>query len=129
MTHNLSFRVWDKKRECYYYESRPNRIDTCQLWIDLRGWLTSVKEPNHEISNGNFWLERSTGVKDSFGKEIFEGDIIEYSEVKNDGVAMVTYYEMSGAFGLFTKRSVFLHDCKNIKILGNWRQNSDLLKD
>jgi len=73
----MNFRVYDKKRERFYYDSQNGYFDVTQFWLTLRGELTSVTRPNHEISSGNFILQKGSGIPDKKNKEAFQGDILE----------------------------------------------------
>ena len=84
-------------------------------------------ENSHWIDLKNFELFQFTGMYDKNGKEIYEGDIVE----KNGTFAKVLYCNSNAAF--FTKAGVFNFyfgwdiSQKDIMVVGNIYENSDLL--
>lgn len=86
----------------------------------------------------NLVIMQSTGLKDEFDKELFEGDIIEWSywdEFEDSGTAKIIFDK--GMFKLLdvrTEKSVWdnLFDCIencNVFLQGNIYENPELLED
>jgi len=125
----------------------------------FRAWLKKEQKMDNEIDHIS-WLEdelycigdgitymvlaedlvlmQSTGLKDEFDKELFEGDIIEWSywdEFEDSGTAKIIFDK--GMFKLLdvrTEKSVWdnLFDCIencNVFLQGNIYENPELLED
>jgi len=97
-----------------------------------------VEEEVFEVEIGNAIIMQSTGLKDYFGKELFEGDVIEWNywdEFEDSGTAKIIFDK--GMFKLLdvrTEKSVWdnLFDCIencNVFLQGNIYENPELLED
>lgn len=80
-----------------------------------------------------------TGVRDVQGHEIYEGDIVDVDYILYDPWddaeeslepmrCVVVYEDFGFRFKKEEDLSYFLHDVKNIKVIGNIHDNPDLLK-
>ena len=121
----FKFRVWDKERECY--------LDGTELaGIAPDGkYILYIEE--EEISKleveGGYILEQYTGIKDKNGKEIYEGDIVEYDwYIISDKTAyrtkeQVTFDDMGARLG-----NDRIRNCSNVEVIGNIHENPNLLE-
>lgn len=110
MSREIKFRVWHKNNNCM-----------CEnVKIDLlnRDYLDFLQY---------------TGLKDSKGKEIYEGDIVNHTYYsvfrKNKEITGIVSF-IQGSWRIVNgERTLMLHDeeCKNT-VIGNKYENSDLLK-
>ena len=132
---NLKFRVWDKKlqitgivsnidleyEEVTFYIDDEEELETCQPFEDVE-------------------IMQSTGLKDKNGKEIFEGDIVNYEFC--DFRPNVASYETGGKYITGYKKAVLwengkficndydlFHICEDIEVIGNIYENKELLEN
>ena len=104
----------------------------------------SIFLPKPENDNGGYWVEdidpetigQFTGLYDCDGKEIYEGDIVEWEK---DGLMYVVkfwhgmFYASveecnDGIFGGFPLHALTEHEDRKCKIAGNIFDNPELLK-
>lgn len=82
MQSEVKFRAWDKKNSKWFeptFEAYKGRLE--DLHVDLSGslMLRTLDGCAHESTfPDRFTLVRFTGLQDIHGKDIYEGDILEY---------------------------------------------------
>jgi hypothetical protein len=118
---DIKFRAWDKVCECYLGASFEIHSIGC---VSYKGaWIPRSVD-----------IEQFTGLLDSNGVEIYEGDII-LSE--HDGSVVVEWSERAAKFGVHVLRHHTYSIEKKPKlraiprdgiVIGNVHQNSELLK-
>lgn len=113
------FRAWDKITKKYYVVSTLEFADNgelCEVWlVDIL-----VTEPNDACRNPkDVVLEQYTGRKDINGKEIYEGDIVQYYDLR--------YKSNDKRFGRPSVVDRFFGDTWDYEILGNIHENPELL--
>ena len=124
------FRAWDNWRK------RMSVVD--RIYLDTEGVRLYDDFGEYWRDFRDVKLMQSTGLKDEFDKELFEGDIIEWSywdEFEDSGTAKIIFDK--GMFKLLdvrTEKSVWdnLFDCIencNVFLQGNIYENPELLED
>ena len=128
----IKFRAWHKEKKYMKYDDIYP--DGKRDWA---GWEQSFDCMIH-VMQMDFELMQFTGLKDKNGKEIYEGDIIEYA-VQDDGggwdvcrgsveftdcafqVRLVDGCDFNGLYE-------FLCDWDKCEVIGNIHENPELLK-
>lgn len=119
----IKFRAWEK--------SKNKMHDVYQIEFGAFGFIgfnkVLVNEDFHLVDD-RIILEQSTGVLDKNGKEIFEGDIVEYY---TDDLGVISFF--AGGFIVRSyKYDYFDHIGEamgEMKIIGNIHEHSHLLEE
>ena len=123
------FSAWEEEGKVMYYDVYPFKDDTLFLSYDEIAF--------DEVPASDFTLMQSTGIKDKNGKEIFEGDIVKFSDCDDVYVTPVVWDKNYACFGLsfsgkyptsFDYLEEFYTELKDIEVVGNIYENPELLK-
>ncbi len=110
----IKFRAWDKKNKKFV-----NGKDVSEDRIPTKSTKQGFKLMT------SFVLMQYTGLKDKNGKEIYEGDIVNYHKSDIEG-NVVTF-----KYGMFYLINDSLHHyfCSgNLEVIGNIYENKELLQ-
>ena len=130
MNREIRFRLWDTVLK--------TMMPDFDNWIDFHGnyWTTPDERwdtKNTEIVRGhNYILMQFTGLHDKNGKEIYEGDIIQWGGQNEPMV--VAWSDKYASFGIHRSGWMYMHffgeavDNTDCEVIGNIYQNPELIK-
>jgi uncharacterized phage protein (TIGR01671 family) len=127
MNREIKFRIWDNHTKRYktcVYESHRD----CYLFIGRSGYVTAFNCYGEEIDfeDGRFAVQQYTGLKDSKGVEIYEGDIVEIGDRKKEVIFNIGMFYIDENYGDI----VPISEVDNIiKVIGNIFENPELIKN
>ena len=122
----LKYRVYDKTEKCYSDKA---------FSIDQLGLCYAQDEDGYgeEIDEERYIVEQYTGLKDKNGKEIYEGDIVEYTtcyygnEKRHRKVVEWSEWDSDDFGEPHNLGYSNLSEC--MEVIGNVHENADSLED
>jgi len=127
----IKFRAWNKM-ECKMYYKPYARDEWTTEYQPLNGVLQSIKK------DSEYWepLMQYIGLKDKNGKDIYEGDILEFWPLekynKFNLIGKVEFYKYETRFRIVEKIGLGesfwgFSQCEKFYIVGNIYENPELL--
>lgn len=111
----IKFRVWSQEDKEYRTDCRLADLFTCE---------TGTPATVYSEEGNRFDIEQYTELKDRNGKEIYEGDIVEYGNKNIEAVR----FEQGGFYPFAEGYNDF--GCpygEDVKVIGNIHENPELL--
>ena len=129
----LRFRVWIKDEKRYYDESdegsymivpNGNVTYTSEVYEENGEWCKDTTSATSDVI-----VEQYTGLKDKNGKEIYEGDIVDYND---DGECIGVVEYDAPEFCLNADATnwarMFLKGAPHQRVIGNIHENPELVE-
>lgn len=117
----LKYRVYDKTEKCYSDKAFSiDQLGLCYVQDEDGYW--------EEIDEERYIVEQYTGLKDKNGKEIYEGDIVEYDWFIRNGKSYrvkekVVFDDMGARVCGYNR----IRNCSGVEVIGNIHEDADLL--
>lgn len=117
----LKFRVWSESDKEYRRDCKLKYLFTSS---------TGLPSTAYSDEGDRFDIEQYTGLKDKNGKEIYEGDIVDYDD---DGECIGIVKYDAPEFYLDADATnwarMFLKGAPHQKVIGNIHENPELVKE
>ena len=132
----IKFRAWDKKHKLI---SPVGRIDFGKTALIYQPVETEndIEWTGEDVPLDRLELMQFTGLKDKNGKEIYEGDIIEFEEPIMESAVLkcpivfwegmfVAEWDENSRVNRFTLDEINRHSDTDFEVIGNIYENPDL---
>lgn len=132
----LKFRVWHTKLGHYLKDNEFYIEQDGSVYSAFESYDDKVINTNYienfsqdDFDEGYVIVEQYTGIKDKNGKEIYEGDIVEYDwYIRNDKSYRVKEKVVFDDMGA-RLRNDRIRNCSNVEVIGNIHENDNLLEE
>jgi uncharacterized phage protein (TIGR01671 family) len=128
MNDRFLFRAWNKKRKKMYEVLHLHLASYSEgEWATVKGWCCIEQKDIHiQIQPKDIVLVQCTGLKDSTGKLIFEGDKIQVRYLGEIVSCSVVWDKRNG--WTLPEIDEDLYEHHSLKIIGNIYENKELLE-
>lgn len=122
----IKFRVWDKGSKHMHICGEDIHDEIYFTDDDNKAYYYNLQNGEGSLTeDSTYALMQYTGLKDKNGKEIYEGDIVQQFDIKENGIIEYKY----GQFGIKCLEMFWnIHPTK-IEVIGNIYENKNLLED
>lgn len=126
----IKFRAWDGSRYIYFDNHQYDLV-----YNDISGWNVKPNIPNFQgewvsgqsqSKTPDFVLEQFTGLHDKNGKEIYEGDVVDWLGDKGVVVFHLTRWAIR-IKSLRFPQSFHQWSLKHMEVIGTVHENQELL--
>ena len=122
---DIKFRAWDKENKHMTYNIQEMYDGYCDDTDNgLYGYMSCFTS---FLYDENFIVMQYTGIKDKNGKEIYEGDVVEYKTIYEWDKKPTKRAKIVFENGMFSPPGVIM-DLSRSKIIGNIWENPELLE-
>ena len=119
MSRELKFRAWDKLNKSFIY---PDKGYQGHYVLTLDGKFQNLQNGS---GGDEYVVQQYSNTKDNFGKEIYEGDLIQVIIYNNEIFEVIV--EDDGSFGLYSKKYPVTKSigsfANSFKVVGNIFEN------
>ncbi len=121
MSREIKFRAWVKSENCYMGKWSSTQNPTI---------FSAVNEVAEYYGDDDLVVEQYTGLKDKNGKEIYEGDILEFGIEGVRTIGFVGYSDDFASYETYSKNGYIIRGLFGSigKVIGNIHENKELLE-
>lgn len=129
MNREIKFRVWDSYHKLFWHDPKYFR-NSWKPFLFSDGGIAAISGSEwNVVDGGDLVVQQFTGLKDSTGKEIYEGDLLLFCDSKSISEVVYKY----GAFWVegenFLANELLFEWVGSYRVIGNIFENKDLLND